>query len=86
MIKGVNIAYEVDNKMVKSVPDLIELSLTTRTSLVLEDAGVRSTSQLLAKSEIDLIRHDGIGKKYISDIKEALEKHGLQLRDHYRRW
>jgi DNA-directed RNA polymerase alpha subunit len=72
-------------KLRRSVSDLAKLSvkeleLTTRASNVLIAEDVTTFYELIRYSEDDLIKIPNCGKVTAREIKEAVEKMGLQLR------
>jgi hypothetical protein len=63
----------------KSTTKIDVLDLLERTRLILFHAGITQVGELIRKSEIDLLKMNGIGRKYVADVKEALSKWNLQL-------
>jgi DNA-directed RNA polymerase subunit alpha len=57
-----------------------DLNLSSRISSALSDAGIRTIGGLTRKKESDLLELEGIGKKAVDQIKEALAKLGLSLK------
>lgn len=57
-----------------------DLSLPSRISAALSAAGVRTIGGLVRKKENDLLEIEGIGKKAVDQIKEALAGLGLTLK------
>jgi len=57
-----------------------QLKISTRTSSVLEVAGLKTVAGLTRKSEKDLEKIEGLGSKGIVEIKRALGKLGLTLK------
>ena len=56
------------------------LKLGTRARNALESAGVKTLSDLTARSRNDLLRTKNIGRTTTREITEALHRHGLYLR------
>lgn len=57
-----------------------ELELSARTASALADGGVKTVAGLLRKSASSLKELDGVGDKAIEEIKESLDKLGLELK------
>lgn len=55
--------------------------LSTRTISGLTGASIKTVSGLLRKTEDDILELDGLGKKAVEEIKEALAKHNLALKE-----
>ena len=55
------------------------LGLPARTTASLEREGIATISQLVGKTEHDLLAIDGIGPASVEDIKARLTEHGLTL-------
>ncbi len=60
---------------------LEELDLSTRTVNVLQEGGVKTLAGLLRKKEEDLLNFEGMGEKGIDEIKKALKKMKLSLKE-----
>ncbi len=58
------------------------MKISSRTNTVLTEAGIKTVAGLTRKSEEDLEKVEGLGKKGILEIKRALGKLGLTLRGH----
>lgn len=58
-----------------------EMGLSTRTASTLSDAGIKSVAGLARKSAASLREIDGIGDKAVEEVREALDKLGLDLKD-----
>ncbi len=82
---------EVDNekfeKKEEGVPEtetlktrIEDLKLSTRVSSALSAAGVRTIGGLTRKKENDLLEIEGVGKKAVDQIKQALAELGLTLK------
>jgi len=54
-------------------------NLSVRTARCLRYHDIRTMEDLLSKSEKELLKLDGIGRKSVDSIKENLEKMGLSL-------
>ncbi len=57
-----------------------DLKLPPRVSSALTGAGIRTIGGLSRKKEDDLLEIEGVGKKAVNQIKEALAKFGLTLK------
>ncbi|MDP3934652.1 MAG: DNA-directed RNA polymerase subunit alpha [Candidatus Giovannonibacteria bacterium] len=57
------------------------MKLSVRTKNALANAGLKSPQELAEKSETELKDFDGVGDKAVSEIKKALAKLGLSLRE-----
>ncbi len=57
-----------------------DLNLPLRASGALAEAGIRTIGGLIKKKEEDLLEIEGIGKKAVGQIKEALNGLGLMLK------
>lgn len=57
-----------------------DLGLSTRTASALTEGGVKSVAGLLRKSASSLKELDGVGDKAVTEIVEALDKLGLELK------
>lgn len=55
-------------------------SLSSRTVTALQNAGIKTVAGLARKSSDDLLELDGLGKKGIEEIEDALEGFGLSLK------
>ena len=60
-----------------------ELELSIRASNCLSSERILSIDQLCSCSEIELFKLQSIGKKTITEIKDALSSRGLKLRGRY---
>ena len=59
---------------------ITDLGLSTRTASALQDGGVKTVAGLLRKSASALKELDGVGDKAVTEITEALDKLGLELK------
>lgn len=57
-----------------------ELELGARVTTALTDAGIKSVAGLMKKTATALLELDGVGDKAVSEIREALDKLGLELK------
>lgn len=57
-----------------------ELELNSRIASALTDAGIKSVAGLIKKSASQLLELDGVGDKAVAEIREALDKLGLELK------
>lgn len=58
-----------------------DLGLSSRALNALMMAGIKSVAGIVRKSEADLLEVEGLGAKAVEEIKEAVEKLGLSLKD-----
>lgn len=58
-----------------------DLKISSRTIAVLRQAGLKTTAGLIRKSKEDLAEIEGLGEKSIIEIKRALGKLGLVLKE-----
>jgi len=59
---------------------LMDLKISSQTANLLQEAGLKTVASLSRKSEKDLEKIEGLGKKRIVEIKRVLGKLGLTLR------
>ncbi len=57
-----------------------ELELSARIATALTDAGIKSVAGLVKKTATALLELDGVGDKAVAEIREALDKLGLELK------
>ena len=57
-----------------------ELELGARVTAALQEAGIKSVAGLVKKTSAQLLELDGVGEKAVSEISEALDKLGLELK------
>ena len=57
-----------------------DLQISSRTINSLSEAGIRTVGGLIRKKEEDLLKVEGVGKKAVQEIKDALENYGLVLK------
>jgi len=55
------------------------LQMTVRTTNALIGHGILTLDQLVFKTEIDLLRIEGLGRKSVREVKEVLAEKGLCL-------
>src|SRR3989344_606689 len=65
----------------KSKAKVSELDIPSRVISALEEAGIKTVAGLIRKTESSLLEIDGMGDKGISEIKKALKKIGLSLKE-----
>ena len=65
----------------KTVSAFENLKISSRTKNALLAAGVKSLEELAQKSAAELLEFEGVGEKAISEIKKALGKLGLGLKE-----
>jgi len=58
-----------------------DLNLSSRALNALMMAGIKSVAGIVRKSESDLLEIEGLGQKAVDEIKEAIEKLGLGLKN-----
>lgn len=58
-----------------------ELDLSARVHASLDEAGIRTIGGLARKRTEDILALPGLGQKGLQEIKKALGKHGIMLRD-----
>ena len=69
---------ESDKEVLKVRVD--ELELSARVQLALAEAGIRTLGGLVRKKSEDLLALPGLGEKGVQEVKQALDKYGLNLR------
>lgn len=79
-------ASEDDEADEKDISDVLKtridtLDLSTRVLNALNNANIRTLGGLSRKKEIDLMELNGLGQKGVDEIKELMEKYGLQTKD-----
>lgn len=57
------------------------LNLSSRTENALSNANIRTVGGLARKKEQDILKIEGLGAKGITEIKDALGKHGISLKE-----
>ena len=60
--------------------DIRELGLTVRSENCLRAEDIHTIGELCAKTEHELMRTPNLGRKSVGEIKQALTRHGRQLR------
>jgi DNA-directed RNA polymerase subunit alpha len=70
---------EADKEVMKMRIDELDLSARVHTSL--DEAGIRTVGGLARKRTEDILALAGLGQKGLQEIKKALGKHGIMLRD-----
>ncbi|MBI5913094.1 DNA-directed RNA polymerase subunit alpha [Candidatus Azambacteria bacterium] len=60
---------------------IAELDLPARVAHALESAGITAIDDLTAKTETELLALEGMGAKAVTDIKKALKKADVSLRE-----
>jgi DNA-directed RNA polymerase alpha subunit len=66
-------------KVTKASP-VEDLILPARTYQMLHADNILTIGELIERTERDLLRVPGLGRKVLNEIKEALEEHGLHLK------
>ncbi|OGD32211.1 DNA-directed RNA polymerase subunit alpha [Candidatus Azambacteria bacterium RIFCSPHIGHO2_02_FULL_52_12] len=57
-----------------------DLALGSRAMRALEEAGIKTVSGLIRKTESDILALEGMGEKGVSEIKKVLKKLGVSLK------
>lgn len=70
---------ESDDEVKKTKID--DLNLSSRAINALMMAGIKSVAGIVRKTEADLLDIEGLGAKAVEEIKEAVEKLGLSLKN-----
>ena len=71
----------VDDNACGEESALSALELPARVVRALEEAGIISIATLTEKTETELLALEGMGAKAVTDIKKALKKSGLNLKE-----
>lgn len=80
LLSDVAVDVAVENTPVYDRPEPIEsLCLSIRAESALVAAGIKSIPALLEKTESELLKLEGFGKKSLADVKTNLEQRGLTL-------
>ena len=74
---GQEVTEEVDLTKVK----IEDLDISKRSQNALVEAGIKSVAGLVRKNEQDLLEIDGIAEKGVEEIKLALAKFSVSLKD-----
>lgn len=71
-----------DDEMLRNVPDLRieELDFSQRTFNCLRRAGILNLKALAVASESDLTAIRGFGRKSLTEVRDKLQEHGLELK------
>jgi DNA-directed RNA polymerase subunit alpha len=70
---------EAREDIMKTRIDTLELS--TRTANALANAGIRTVGGLARKTSGDLLSLEGLGEKAVSEIRDALARYGLSIKE-----
>lgn len=57
-----------------------DLGLSSRTESALQENNIKTISGILRKKEEDLLALSGMGEKGLKEVKKALKKHGVELK------
>lgn len=68
-----------EDEIKKTKVDDLELSSRTLNALLM--AGIKTVAGIIRKTETDLLEIEGMGNKAVEEIKEAIAKLGLTLKD-----
>ncbi len=60
---------------------IADLNLSSRVMHALEEAGIKTVSGLIRKTESDILALEGMGEKGVSEIKKILKKFGVGLKE-----
>ncbi len=71
---------EVEEKSQK-IPNINDLKISQRTKNALSSVGISNSEELSLKSEEEISSIEGVGNKAVGEIKKALKKLGLTLRE-----
>jgi DNA-directed RNA polymerase subunit alpha len=77
--RTVSVSKEVDPEFLKTRIESLE-GLTARTANALSGANIRTVGGLVRKREDDILEIEGIGKKGLEEIRDALADHGVTLK------
>lgn len=69
-----------ESKEEKKNQKVSDLDVSARTIRVLEENKIKSLSNLIKRSEDDLLNLEGMGEKGVKEVKKALDKIGLSLK------
>ncbi|NGP53280.1 DNA-directed RNA polymerase subunit alpha [Thioalkalivibrio sp. XN8] len=80
-LKGEGLGPEPGDKAVDPIlmKPVDELELTVRSANCLKAENINYIGDLVQKTEVELLRTPNLGKKSLTEIKQVLENHGLQL-------
>ena len=82
-LKEQNLELKVEEKIENPIlkKDIGELALTQRSVNCLRAERVNLVSELIEKTEWDLLKTPNLGRKSCMEIREALKEHNLKLKD-----
>jgi DNA-directed RNA polymerase subunit alpha len=80
-LQGEGIGPEPGDKVVDPIllKPVDELELTVRSANCLKAENINYIGDLVQKTEVELLRTPNLGKKSLTEIKQVLDNHGLQL-------
>ena len=80
-LKGEGLGPEPGDKAIDPIlmKPVDELELTVRSANCLKAEDINYIGDLVQKTEVELLRTPNLGKKSLTEIKQVLENHGLQL-------
>ncbi len=80
-LKGEGVGPEPGEKTIDPIllKPVDELELTVRSANCLKAENINYIGDLVQKTEVELLRTPNLGKKSLTEIKQVLESHGLQL-------
>ena len=80
-LKGEGVGLEPADKAIDPIllKPVDELELTVRSANCLKAENINYIGDLVQKTEVELLRTPNLGKKSLTEIKQVLESHGLQL-------
>jgi len=89
-LEGGEEAYEPERKEPEIDPVLLrpidDLELTVRSANCLKAESIHYVGDLVQRTEVELLKTPNLGKKSLTEIKEVLAAHGLQLGMRLENW
>ncbi len=77
IVKKKNLKNDVEVKKIK----IEEISISARTAGVLQQGGIKTVSGLISKTPEKVLAIEGMGEKGLNEVKKALKKLGLNLKE-----
>jgi DNA-directed RNA polymerase subunit alpha len=80
-LQGEGLGPEPGDKVIDPIllKPVDELELTVRSANCLKAENINYIGDLVQKTEVELLRTPNLGKKSLTEIKQVLDNHGLQL-------
>jgi DNA-directed RNA polymerase subunit alpha len=80
-LQGEGLGPEPGDKIIDPIlmKPVDELELTVRSANCLKAENINYIGDLVQKTEVELLRTPNLGKKSLTEIKQVLDNHGLQL-------